>query len=299
MAQRWIVIISFVFVLATNALSAEASSVYHRQHYELNCIVNGAFLYHHEHHTWPVSDATGSWFDKLVSSNLVDPMNMRWGQSAAGEPLDMHGHPVIFDPPNPAHPDLVIVRLVGLNGRDDQGGLDDWEVCLNVVTGVISGEPNLGYWYKERWPAAYRRAGICFILAIVGIVLILRWIPSRALRWTFGLLWLRFFMAFALPFGFDTAWGSTTASVDPQWIMLVQLFGLMLLASAVTNALLCFWTLWRDRRWALAHPAGCCVRCQYDLRGLSGRDKCPECGAPIDTVTVVQLRRMEEATKQP
>lgn len=38
------------------------------------------------------------------------------------------------------------------------------------------------------------------------------------------------------------------------------------------------------RAFRLAHQHGKCLKCEYDLRGISGR--CPECGEPIPRRTV-------------
>ncbi|MEX0777634.1 MAG: hypothetical protein WD042_18160 [Phycisphaeraceae bacterium] len=299
MINRAITFACFVMAIGVTTISSQASNRLVEQGAFLKAYCQGAWLYHHEHQSWPISNATGTWYGKLTQARMLPPY-LAFGVSAVGEPLDLYGHPVILEPPGPAHPGVVVVRAVGQNGIDDHGALDDWEVRLDLATSQISGEPQLGYWYKKRWPAAYRRAVICAMLAVVGVALVWWRFRSRALRWVLSLLGFGILGTVVLPWGFDRAWGGSSASVDPQWLYVVDVVAQFALLAGMIVGGLCVWSAARDWLYRRAHPFGFCLHCRYDLRGTiwADRDRCPECGERIDSVTWIRVQEKRRADSE-
>lgn len=223
--------------------------------------------YHIDHGEYPVTDNQGTWFEKLgLDFNRVT--------TDGRFPLDHYGHPLIFEPPSGANGNQVVIRSVGQNGIDDQGALDDWDSRFG---------PNMGYWHKTDWPAANRRAWLCAILALIGLVVIVIKIKQATARLVFASLWLGILAAVVLPYGFDTGLSRSSASIDPEWISYVASTGALLLLIGIILLLLHFFSTIYYRRSLRITGTIPCQKCSYDLRGTIAANisNCPECGEPV------------------
>ncbi len=128
---------------------ATASTRCGEQGYMMRTAKLAAELYHHDHGRYPATDAQSTWYQKLSDKSSDFTV---FGTTAGGKyPLDMYGHPLVYEPPSSANGQQIVIRSVGKNGIDEHGRADDWDIRYG---------PNLGYWYKTDWPAARRRADL-------------------------------------------------------------------------------------------------------------------------------------------
>ncbi len=211
---------SYILLVILTLAYAQQASASHAFDYQaadirnLNVVV---FAYHHDHGEYPVTDNQSTWYEKLTAgSNSI----VRKETSDGRFLLDWYGSPLIFEPPSATNRNQIVIRAVGQNGIDDQGTLDDWDSRFG---------PNMGYWYKMNWPAAYRRAWICGMLALFGLVFIAVRIKEVKAKLFFAALWAGLLAGVVMPIGFDTAWGRHSASIDPRWIVPVSGVGALLI----------------------------------------------------------------------
>jgi hypothetical protein len=234
-----------------------------------------------EEGTFPVSDAESTWYEKLVDAGLVPSGILK--MTADGKyPLGYYGNPIVYEPPGPSNGNQVVIRDVGKNGVDNFGALDDWGSRFG---------PNTGYWYKKNWPSAYRRAWICAVLAMIGLVVIVIKIEQTMARFVFASLWFGLLAGVVLPVGFDSGWSRSSASIDPTWItpasivgvLLIEISALILIIHGVRAALY--------RRSLRINGDRPCAKCHYDLRGTiaANIDRCPECGEPVQNDSTVEV----------
>ena len=215
--------IAFAFCLQVlcSASAAMASNPLSGQVADLRMLAFAVVLYEEEMQRWPITDREGTWFDKLAAAGKTSRTVMGSLTVSGGAPVDMYGRPLVYEPPAPATGNRIVIRSVGKNGIDDQGTVDDWEFWVDPADGGSGGEPNLGYWYKRRWPAARRRAEVCAVLAILGVAAAVWWGRRRLLlACSLSLIWLGVLGTIILPWGFDRGMfgAATTASVDPPWL---------------------------------------------------------------------------------
>ena len=219
-------------VMALAPQAALASSNYGRQAVELHLIRRAIEEYFDSHKIYPLTDNQSTWFEKLVADPVWGNQTVAFGVSAGGKfPLDMYGHPLVYESPTPANGNQVVIRSVGENGIDDLGNGDDWDIRYG---------PHYPYWNMKRWPAAYHRLELCIALAVIGSALLF-WVFRRrrkGLASGLSLLWVAGLTIIVLPWGFDRgAFWSSTVSVDPTFINQAGLIGLgATLAGAVLVA---------------------------------------------------------------
>lgn len=261
---------------------AWASSGYSSQMADMRGLQQSAVQYRYEYGALPVTDETGTWFQKLAIWQPDYVQILDFGTTPDGSfPLDMYGHPLVYELPLDPATELPIIRAVGENGIDDGGKLDDWDIRF---------EPNLGYWYKTEWPAVYRRAEICVVLAAMGLLLMLCWRRSRRRIVTLGLIWIGVLAAIVLPAGFDAAPRSSASSI-PKWVDTIAFIGQFMILAGLISSIRMLWIAWREARQR--RMRGCCKQCGYDLRGtiIAGRQECPECGAVTQGVDLTPEQR--------
>ncbi len=235
--------------------------------------------YHTAQGSYPLTDDQSTWYEKLVESRSVagmpTDMGIYYRLSSGGRlPLDYYGHPFVYEPPSPANGYQVVIRAVGMNGIDDHGALDDWDIRYG---------PNVGYWYKTNWRSAAIRAWVCGFLALLGIAYILRKVKQYAAKLVFSMLLVGTLGGFILPFGYDSGLMRGYDSLGPEWTTLVSHIGITLLLLCVPLTMLhVIYSTWRRR--SLRKPDTLlCAKCGYDLRGTlaAGNEQCPECGEPV------------------
>lgn len=261
-------------ILVTGTTTAFGSHRYHAQGASLRTFEQLITMYYYDLGEYPITDDEGTWFEKLNAwydhANLTQ---LRFGATTdARKPVDMFGHPLIYEPPSPATGNQIVLRSVGRNGIDEYGAGDDWDIRYG---------PNFGHWHTENWPAAYRRAAICLALVVLGVAAIC-WRVARS-SWRTALIatWIGVLAAVVLPLGFDRGpWGSTSASIDPPWLTPVGMIGVLLLVLSVPIHIMAVASAIRQHVYERDFPDGRCDVCGYDLRGLqsSGIRRCPECG---------------------
>lgn len=239
--------------------------------------------YHAKHGVYPVTDTQSTWYEKAVSTRNLSVSGHYFRVTEDGRfPIDYYGHPFVYEPPENSNGNQIVIRAVGRNGKDDRGTLDDWDLRLG---------PNWGYWYKLNWPAVARRVCICLVLAIAGLVWVLRKIKGLIPKLVFTTAWVGILASVVLPFGLKSGITDFYAGVLPQWINTTSIIGALLLLSCIPLMMLqVVFKAWRRRS---LRPAGTllCAKCHYDLRGsLSANiDRCPECGEPVPEDTDIDV----------
>ena len=266
--------------------TASAYSLLGEQKCDMLALRQLASYYRHKHGEYPETDSQSTWFQKLVADDPSVRQCVHFGTTPDGSlPTDMYGFAIVYElPANPNDSEqLPVVRCVGKNGRDDKGGLDDWDIRYG---------PNLGYWYKANWPRLYVRTGVCALLALLGVAL-LRWRwRSRPWWWAPSTCALFVgFMAFAVVPGSESWIFRRSGTSSPWRTGVVGLFGAGLLLIGIVGGVAGGLRMVspseiqrrRRERW---RQSGCCMECGYDLRGTvaAGKRRCPECGAlmPVD-----------------
>ncbi len=268
--------IFILFILLTNmfAQPAFAYNRLHSQGNEIRGLEKTIWVYEHEHGEYPLTDNESTWYEKLITANNISP-NWIWKVSADGRfPLDLYGNPLVYEPPSAANGGQVAIRAIGQNGIDDHGALDDWDSRYG---------PNPGYWYKKDWPAANRRAWICAVLAMIGLTYIVVKNKQAMARFVFASLWLGLLAGVVLPFGFDSGWVRSSASIDPKWITPISNIGALLLFFSIVLLMMHVVYMAWHRRSLRPHGTLLCEKCHFDLRGTIAANigRCPECGEPL------------------
>jgi hypothetical protein len=267
-----------IFILLTSltlvfAQSALARNAYTRQGSEIRRLERYVWGYHDEHGKYPVTDAQNTWFEKLVEYG--GDLGIRNVTPDGRFPLDFYANPLVFEPPSSANGNQIVIRAVGQNGIDNHGMLDDWDIRFG---------PNIGYWYKKRWPAAYRRAWICGVLALIGLIFIFIKVEQAKTKLVFASLWFGFLAGVVLPIGFDRGWGGhSSASIDPRWIEPISGLGVLLLQATILLLIIYRIRTALYRRSLRLSGAIPCKKCDYDLRGTiaANINRCPECGETV------------------
>lgn len=265
--KRWPLRISWALLAASSASTANASSQWHALASDMHELRVGLFIYYKDNGAYPVTDATGTWYDKLLAANVVSRTATTTVTPKGQLPVDLvYGTPIIFLPPNDPTVEPPIVRCLGQNGADDEGLLDDWDAGK---------EPNLGYWYKWNWPALYRRAWLCAAASAV-IAGVIFWLVRPVVFATgIAAIAIGCIASIGLPFGFGgVLLGRSSVTTIPFWVDYVALGGvvLLLLGVLVTG----FSVIGVFKRNRLIN-VGKCPMCRYDLRGELDTG-CPECG---------------------
>jgi len=247
--------------------SANASSQWHALASDMNELRSALILYYRDNGSYPVTDAAGTWYDKLLAANLVSRTATTIVTPNGHLPVDLvYGTPIIFLAPNDPAFEPPIVRCLGQNGADDGGLLDDWDAGK---------EPNLGYWYKWNWPALYRRAWLCAAASAVIAALIFWLVRPMVLASGIAALDIGCIASVGLPFGFGgVLLVRTSVTTIPLWVDSVALGGVLFLLIGVLILGLSMVRVVKRRRLM---NVGKCPMCKYDLRGELDRG-CPECG---------------------
>lgn len=248
------------------ACDAKADSRYGSQAAEMKELQSAIHYFYHGTGAYPVTDSTGTWYEKLLADNYIAPSRSTVATPSGLVPADLNGFPVVYRPPDDPKKLGALIRCVGPNGVDDGGTLDDWDV---------EKEPNLGYWYKWNWPALYRRAGQCAIGVVIAIGLIVWRIRPKVLAASCAMLAFGGAAAIILPWGFDGGLGRVSDSHIPYWLDYVALLGLLsIFAGFVAGGVVAVRAM---QRRTLRKKRGLCPMCGYDLRGDLDAG-CPECG---------------------
>ncbi len=247
-----------------------------RQGSDLKLLYNSIFSYEYYKSTRLPTLPLGEWFRVLATEDPSITQLTRFGQSTSGLPLDIYGRPLVYDGES--------IRSIGANGIDEYGKGDDWALIMLRPNDSDRSEtwrylPPLGTWHLADFlTARYRFVWLLAIGALVGLAanfFIRRLSPLQRVG-LFGLP-IGLAIAFVLPQGFDRGWGSSSVSVDPHWLEPTVGFGeLAAIASFVLLVAPVALVVFRKK----VRPKYLCVKCAYDLRGLSEDTKnCPECGA--------------------
>lgn len=225
-------------------------------------------VYHEHHGEYPVSDGKDTWFEKLSEHDRgVD--TLRCSKSNDGKYLlGEHGFPIVFEPPSPSNGNQVVFRDVGENGIDDNGLLDDWDSRYG---------PQMGYWYKKRWPGVYYRACVLGALAVLGSIAIRRRAKSILAKLSFFSLWFGALFCLGLP------WVGTRDRYGDFEFMIAVPTGLFLLLAGIAFLMIFLITQVRFEYRLAVDGTVPCRKCGYDLRGTiaANIDRCPECGEPV------------------
>ncbi len=275
--RRCVCVILCTVVVAGCAQQATCSITdYGSASADLRSLQLAAQLYHQDYGRYPVTDDSGTWFQKL---SIYDDHNGPY-ITRSDTPADGYGVPYIYELPQgpdaPMRDDTMpILRWVGLNGIDDQGRGDDIDLRFGV---------NDGYYSKAGYPVARRTAAIGTLATLFAIPLLLCWIRSWALRVSVLALWSGAGIATVGLIGASghDSWrpgGMYDAlAVDGILIALAGFAGLVGIGTrrAIEAA----------RRAAAARDT-CCVNCGYDMRGSPG-PVCPECGSATPLPAPVQ-----------
>lgn len=272
--------ILLIFLVLAHAPPVFASHAFDYQGADMNNLEQTVWRYHYDHNAYPATDNTSTWYQKLTAK--YGGVNVRYESPDGRYPLDFYGHPLLFEPPNIANGNSIVVRSIGQNGVDDSGALDDWDSRFG---------PNLGYWYKRNWPAAYRRVWICGVLGLIGTVFIFIKINQATARYVFISWWLGILASVVMPFGFDTAYGRHSASIDPSWIGLVSgIGGLLICCSIIVLVVSPMYTYWHHRSLRISGAVPC-EKCEYDLRGTIATNitRCPECGESVPNDSTIDV----------
>ncbi len=231
---------------------------------------------HHElYGEYPVSDEQGTWFEKLSESD----QNVDYLRSAISNDgkhlLGEYGFPIVFEPPRIANGNQIVIRDVGENGIDDNGLLDDWDSRYG---------PQMGYWYKKRWPGVYRRACVGVAIAVIGLILIQHKAKGKLAKLAY------YCFHFGLLAGLILPWvGSRDRYHDIEMFGIILCVPLLFLGIIFTVA----HAITTTRRNQFLDSSGNipCSKCGYDLRGTipANIDRCPECGGPVPEDTDIDV----------
>ncbi len=232
-------------------------------------------IYHHEVGKYPLDDEDGTWFKKLDDhwGDLGLSVSAMFSEvSGDGKYLLGHyGYPVIFEPPSQANGNQIVIRDVGENGVDDNGLFDDWDSRYG---------PQMGYWYKKRWPGVYRRACLGVAIGLIGLILIQRKIKGKLAKLSMFCFWLSFLSLFILP------WVGSRDRYQDLEIMIGIPLGSILILFGLFCMVLALGAIARTekhKRFLVLSGTIPCTKCNYDLRGTiaANIDRCPECGEPV------------------
>lgn len=261
-----------VLLLFINHAHASISLSFH-QSIMLRNFAKAAERYYDDKGEYPRTDESGTWYEKLVQGEYLPEREPRFGLSPNGSlPLDLYGFPVIYEPPVNSKSDIVILRSVGKNGVDDKGALDDWDIRYG---------PNFGYWYKTRWPAMYRRAALCGMIALFGSIIALLMVKSRHWALILCLFIIGLCGSVVMRYGFGGGLYPTSIRNAPGWFVGVsQITACMVIVALLMSLEPCV-VLIRKR---LSRVQFVCKSCGYDLNGLP-TTICPECGTDQKTNT--------------
>jgi uncharacterized membrane protein (DUF485 family) len=275
--QIYRVIITFVLlgIAACNTASATSPRRYKSEldQRQLKSLIE---IHHHTYGEYPVSDDHGTWFEKLSDRDG----NIDWLSSSTSNDgkhlLGEYGFPIVFEPPSFANGNQIVIRDVGENGIDDNGLLDDWDSRYG---------PQMGYWYKKRWPGVYRRAVVGVILAVAGGVLIQRKTRGVLARLTMFSFWFSFLLLIVLP------WVGSRGRYHDLEVFFGLPLGMLLI---VVGFLISIW--WgvaaaNYKRYLITSGYIPCAKCNYDLRGTiaANIDRCPECGESVPEDSDVEV----------
>ncbi len=257
------------FVVLTVAPIVVASSIMGGFNADLRSLEQCVQMYQWEHGAYPTTDAESTWYEKIKSSKSFHSEFLH--ESPEGLPLDpiYHSPIILMLPTVPNEPPFL--RVLGPNGVDDGGALDDWDSHRG---------PNMGYWYKKDWPGRQRQAIAATAATIVVMVTILVTVRNR--RWA---LMLACVLGTQVLYMLAPLHAASTIYKPPtiQWQIFV--FHALTLASAlsVLNLVGYYVFLWLRPREV--DPA-ICRGCGYDLRGTlaANRAECPECGLRVGSV---------------
>ncbi len=271
--MRYLHAVILALLVCVSALPVEASWR-HEQQVDLLVLAYHAKSYQLKHGVYPLTDRESTWYEKLVAEYGTHVLGIRETSLEGKYPLDLYGHPLVYEPPDANHPNEVVIRSVGENGVDNHGLLDDWD---------SRSEPNSGYWYKSRWPAAKRFGLFCAVISLGGLVFIIVKIDRFMAKLFFAAVWLGLMSAIIFPIGFSIGWPRGPQDIDPAWIGFVPPIGYLLLFSSIPILFIhIMYSAWITRSLRLPGTL-LCAKCHYDLRGTieSNRKTCPECGESI------------------
>ena len=147
---------------------------------------------------------------------------------------------------------------------------------LRVITSLLAGA-SCGFVREFLWFADKQRSGavIVPIAFLLSLTILVRPLVSMRLA-IFVSLGGSLGLTIASPLAtraFAGYWGD----VPFAWLPF-GLLGVWVLSAAICCAAVAA----RRRMWPVYAP-GCCQKCGYDLRSITGR-RCPECGAPVVNV---------------
>jgi len=274
----WILVVGCL--LAVVPVAYCGTSIYVRMIHELQSIGSAIDLYHTNNGVYPVTDESGTWYDKLNQGHYVIAGDYYPHQftDEGMIPTGEYDHPLVYriiqsgtGSGGGLQPGYLLYS-VGRNGIDDHGGLDDWEYRAG---------PNWGYWYKKDWTEAVVWGAVGSVLILIVFMGCVLWL-SRRPGWKMFMITLVGILVFILS-------AELPVLIKPDLLQLnLGLFDLMQF-SAMMSPLFLFvtviaffvsiWRMYHLRRLRLVRFQ--CVECGYDLRGAD-HERCPECGHVVE-----------------
>ncbi len=221
--------------------------------------------YVYAHGVWPTTDEAGTWLEKMQPDILrrFPGIPVHWDLPA---PTDF-----AYVPPSAENGHQLVLRLVGPNGVDDGGALDDYDWLKGA---------NFGYWETRAWPRLYgQAAGALVALCLLALLVTLR------RRWSVRTV-ARMILVTGCLAAFFVPWGSQrgridpfSIPVDPPWIRDTITAGYIAIGLGSVMHLVPPLPRRRIDRY-LRRRFGQCRHCGYDIRMelAASRDICPECG---------------------
>jgi hypothetical protein len=264
-------IIFLVLTCAVSNVAIASTTPGDRQQSDVQWLKKAADAHFADTGQYPKTDATSTWFQKLVGANYIQIDNLKCGTPPdLPLPIDVFGQALVYELQTPTMPNSAVVRCIGRDGIDSHGAGDDLDSRYG---------PNFGYWNKSAWPRFFKYLFGGLLSATAASIIV--WLIWRRAATSFAILFLAVgtVVGIIVAAQFGAGFFSTSAARLPGWgnaVCTWSCFGVPVGLGIV---------LWLTigvivhRRRRFEH--GLCPNCAYPI-GTSV--VCTECGIRLASV---------------